>query len=51
MPDRQDEKQREPFRQQLKKWQQLKKLGEQPDVDIWFADELDLEGSPRPRSR
>jgi transposase len=44
-PDRQDEKQREAFRQQLQK------LCQQADVDIWFADESGFEGDPRPRRR
>jgi len=44
-PDRQDEKQREVFRQKLRQ------LSEQPDVDLWFADESGFEGDPRPRRR
>jgi transposase len=43
--DRQDEALREAFRQQLKE------LSQQPDVDIWFADESGFEGDPRPRRR
>ena len=43
--DRQDEARREAFRQQLKE------LSQQPDVDIWFADESGFEGDPRPRRR
>ena len=44
-PDRQDEALRETFRQQLRE------LCQQPDVDIWFADESGFEGDPRPRRR
>ena len=44
-PDRQDEALRETFRQQLKE------LYQEPDVDIWFADESGFEGNPRPRRR
>ena len=44
-PDRQDEALRESFRQQLRE------LCQQPDVDIWFADESGFEGDPRPRRR
>ena len=44
-PDRQDEKQRQAFRQKLKE------LCEQPDLDIWFADESGFEGDPRLRKR
>ena len=44
-PDRQDEQLREVF---LK---ELKQLLNQPDVDIWFADESGFEGDPRPRKR
>ena len=44
-PDMQDEQLREAF---LLK---LQKLFEQPDVDIWFADESGFEGDPRPRKR
>jgi len=43
--DRQDEAQREQFRNRV---QQLLK---QCDVDIWFADESGFEGDPRPRRR
>ena len=43
--DRQDEARREAFRQQLQE------LSQQPDVDIWFADESGFEGDPRPRRR
>ena len=44
-PDRQDEKQRQAFRQKLKE------LCEQPDLDIWFADESGFDGDPRLRKR
>lgn len=43
--DRQDETRRETFRQQLKE------LYQEPDVDVWFADESGFEGDPRPRRR
>jgi len=44
-PDRQDEKLREAFRNQLRL------LSEQEDIDIWFEDESGFEGDPRPRRR
>ena len=44
-PDRQDEELRETF------LQELKELLDQPDVDVWFADESGFEGDPRPRKR
>ena len=44
-PDMQDEQLREAF------VLELQKLFEQPDVDIWFADESGFEGDPRPRKR
>ena len=44
-PDRQDENQRQAFRQRLKE------LCQQPDIDIWFADESGFEADPRPRRR
>ena len=44
-PDRQDEQLRETY------LQELKGLLEQPNVDIWFADESGFEGDPRPRKR
>lgn len=44
-PDRQDEAQRQAFREQLKA------LCELPDVDVWFGDESGFEGDPRPRRR
>jgi len=43
--DKQDEQLREIF------LQELKQLFDQPDVDIWFADESGFEGDPRPRKR
>jgi transposase len=44
-PDMQDEQLREAF------LLELQKLFEQPDVDVWFADESGFEGDPRPRKR
>lgn len=44
-PDKQDEQLREAY------LQELKQLLDQPDVDIWFADESGFEGDPRPRKR
>lgn len=44
-PDRQDEAQREQFRQTLQAF------SEDPEVDLWFADESGFEGDPRPRRR
>lgn len=44
-PDRQDEAQRRAFREKLKA------LCQDPDVDLWFADESGFEGDPRPRRR
>jgi transposase len=44
-PDRQDEAKRDKFRKTLNQ------LCQQPDVDIWFADESGFEGDPRPRRR
>jgi transposase len=44
-PDRQDEAQRERFRQKLKE------LCAQPELDIWFAGESGFDGDPRPRRR
>ncbi|MDY6793447.1 MAG: IS630 family transposase [Thermodesulfobacteriota bacterium] len=43
--DKQDEQLRENF------LQELEQLFNQPDVDIWFADESGFEGDPRPRRR
>jgi transposase len=44
-PDRQDEELRETF------LHELKELLDQPEVDVWFADESGFEGDPRPRKR
>ena len=44
-PDKQDQQLRETF------LQELQQLFNQPDVDIWFADESGFEGDPRPRKR
>ena len=44
-PDRQDEEKRKAYREELKK------LCQESDVDIWFADECGFEGYPRPRQR
>jgi transposase len=44
-PDRQDEAERQRFREKLKE------LCAQPDVDIWFADESGFDSDPRPRRR
>ena len=44
-PDKQDEQLRDTF---LK---DLENLYNQPDVDIWFADESGFDGDPRPRKR
>lgn len=43
--DKQDEQLREIF------VKEMKQLFDQPDVDIWFADESGFEGDPRPRRR
>ena len=43
--DRQDEAQRQIF------MQELAQLYDQPDTEIWFADEAGFEGDPRPRRR
>ena len=42
-PDRQDEKLREEFKDQLRS------LAEHPDVDLWYGDETGIDGEPRPR--
>ena len=42
-PDRQDPKKRKAF------LHELKELIEQPDVDIWYADETGVEGEPKGR--
>lgn len=44
-PDRQDEAAREVFRQTMGR------LLEDNDVEIWFQDEMGVEGDPRPRRR
>ena len=44
-PDRQDEALRAAF------FKKLKALIDDPQVDIWFADESGFEGDPRPRRR
>jgi len=44
-PDRQDEKLREAFREQLAS------LIEDEDIELWFQDEMGVEGDPRPRRR
>lgn len=44
-PDRQDEKQRQAFRERLGGW-----LADE-DTDVWFCDESGFEGDPRPRRR
>jgi len=44
-PDMQNDQLREAF------LLELQQLFEQPDVDLWFADESGFEGDPRPRKR
>lgn len=44
-PDRQDEALREEFRERMRQW-----LGNE-NVDLWFMDEMGVEGDPRPRRR
>lgn len=44
-PDRQDEALREAFRQQMRQW-----LSDE-QIDLWFMDEMGVEGDPRPRRR
>lgn len=44
-PDRQDEAQREAFRERLQA------LSQDAEVELWFADESGFEGDPRPRRR
>jgi len=44
-PDRQDEAQREAFRRRLQG------LLQDPEAEVWFADESGFEGDPRPRRR
>lgn len=42
-PDRQDEELREKFREELAH------LAEDPEVELWYADETGIEGEPKPR--
>ena len=42
-PDRQDEDLREAFVERLRRWL------DDPDVELWFQDEMGVEGDPRPR--
>ena len=44
-PERQDEAEREAF------LQRLALLRQEPDVELWYADECGVEGDPRPRRR
>jgi len=44
-PDRQDEQQRQAFREKLRELCQL------ADIELWYADESGFEGDPRPRQR
>ena len=44
-PERQNEEHRSAFLAELQGWQ------EDPQVDLWFADECGVEGDPRPRRR
>ena len=44
-PDRQDETLRKAFVERLKEWLTTE------DLDIWFCDEMGVEGDPRPRRR
>jgi transposase len=44
-PDRQDEEKRAEFREKLKG------LAADGDVELWFSDEMGVEGDPRPRRR
>lgn len=44
-PDRQDDVERKAF------CQRLRELVADPDVDLWFGDEMGVEGDPRPRRR
>lgn len=44
-PDRQDEAQRAAYRERLAP------LLADPEVDVWFMDEMGVEGDPRPRRR
>jgi len=42
-PDRQDEAQREAFREKLAR------LAEDPEVELWYGDETGIDGEPKPR--
>jgi transposase len=44
-PERQNEEQRNQFREELRV------LSEDPKVELWFSDECGIEGDPRPRRR
>lgn len=44
-PERQNEQEREVFREQLQR------LAADPNVELWFSDETGVEGDPRPRRR
>jgi len=44
-PDRQDETLREAFRERLRDWL------EDEETDLWYLDEMGVEGDPRPRRR
>jgi transposase len=44
-PDRQDERAREAFVEKLRAW-----LAD-ADIDLWYQDEMGVEGDPRPRRR
>lgn len=44
-PDRQDEEAREIFREEVGK------MMERDDIELWFQDEMGVEGDPRPRRR
>ena len=44
-PERQDEEKRKVF------LEELKLLGRDPGVELWFSDECGVEGDPRPRRR
>lgn len=44
-PDRQDEELREAFVDELREWL------ENEEIDLWYMDEMGVEGDPRPRRR
>lgn len=44
-PDRQDEEAREAFVERIRAWLQ------DDEIDLWFCDEMGVEGDPRPRRR